>query len=604
MLYAYVFWCLVLSSLTLLARGKAEPVFSRGRGIDRGGKEGRFIVILAACALLVPTPSPADTVQSPDSLPTVGKQYDRATRTKLEQGREVFATQCLQCHTVGGPENDIRKVTANVSTVGMEAFLTGQGKIFTYMPPFDGDDTARRAVAEYITLVINDRQPDDKVVVPIRKLKEKPEPFGKTSEYVLLSWSTLGMKCITDADAFFSMLPPANTFGAVLIRRGATPRVVNTTEATLSYESPEGFKNPSAHVNFWKYASSLMGKDVPVNLSFLGKAMDGDFVYNDKGGVFMAGGIPLVPYSDDGSVNPYPVFRVTARDKGGRELISTKVVAAVSAEAGCRTCHGGPWRVDGRSGISDETAGNILAAHDKRSGTHLRAQAESGKPVLCQSCHPDPVLKAKGDPARLNLPAAVHGFHAPYLTGRGDDVCARCHPDSPTGATRCLRDNHAAAGLRCSTCHGFLEDHALTLLKGEKLAGKAHADMYMEHLQPRRVASLDLLKPRMPWAQEPDCSTCHRGGHHPEAGEASAFNVWTENGSQLYRERKDTTGVVPCIACHGAPHATYPTKNAFGAERDNLQPLQYMKLSAPIGADGNCGICHTAGKPVKGHHPW
>jgi hypothetical protein len=63
---------------------------------------------------------------------------------------------------------------------------------------------------------------------------------------------------------------------------------------------------------------------------------------------------------------------------------------------------------------------------------------------------PDALFDAPGDPKRLNLSAAMHGFHANYLTGRGEEACAMCHPDSPTGATRCQRDNHAQKGIGCS----------------------------------------------------------------------------------------------------------------------------------------------------------
>lgn len=538
------------------------------------------------------------------ALPLVPQKYDRQTARRLEAGREIFGKQCLACHSIGGPEKDIRKVTANVATVGMEAYLTGQGKLFKYMPPFEGDAKARRAVAEYITLVINGRQPDDHDNVPVKPLHEKPAPFDKDSEYVLLSWNTLGMKCVTDADSYFSMLPPANALGAVLVKRGPKPRMVNATEAILTYEAPQGFKNPSAHVDFWKYAPSLMGKDITPNISFLGKGMDGNMTFSEKSQTFEAPGIPLVPYADDGSINPYPVFKVTAKDLAGKELIHTKVVAPVGTEAGCRKCHGGEWRVNGVAGISNSTAANILAVHDKRSGTNLKAQAESGKPVLCQSCHPDPVISTKADPARLNLPTAIHGFHVQYLTGQGEEACSRCHPDSNTGLTRCLRDNHAAKGFGCSRCHGFLEDHALTLLKGEQKAGKARSEMYMDGLKPRVVANVEAINARTPWAQEPDCSTCHKNGIKPDVQTASAFNVWTQNATSLYRAQKDVNKAMPCISCHGAPHATYPARNAYGAERDNLQPLQYMAVAKAIGANGNCDLCHTVGKPVKGHHPW
>lgn len=521
---------------------------------------------------------------------------------RLEAGRQLFVFQCLSCHSVGGPMNDIRKATANVSTVGMEAYLTGQGHVFTHMPPFLGDARERRALAEYITIAINNREPDDHSFVDIKPLRETPLPFDPDSdEYVLLAWNTLGMKCISDADGFFSLLPPGNALGAVLIRRGELPEQVDGESVVISYEAPADFQNPSGYVDFWKHAPSLVGKDLPLNVSTTGRGMNGDMTYNAQSKIFEAVGIPVVPYSDDGGMNPYPVFTVVAKDKtSGEVLARTKVVAPVGAEMGCKSCHGGQWR-KGVAGISAATAQGVLDVHDKRSGTTLAAQAKAGKPVLCQSCHPDPLLNAKGDPALLNLPAAMHGFHAQYLKGQGAEVCARCHPDSPTGATRCLRDNHAAVGLGCQDCHGYLEDHALSLLKAEADAGKDRAKPYMAGIAARLVDDNEGITPRVPWVQEPECMTCHEDGA-PDPATASAFNVWTKGPADLYRNRKDAMEAVPCIACHGAPHATYPATNAYGAERDSLQPLQYMGFAGPIGAKETCAACHVEIPAGDAHH--
>lgn len=525
------------------------------------------------------------------------------TADPLAAGRELFALQCLSCHSVGGPMNDIRTVTARVATVGLEAYLTGQGRIFQHMPPFLGDEQERRALAEYVTVEINGRAPDNPFSVDIVPLREEPEAFDAESDaYVLLAWNTLGMKCISDADAFFSLLPPGNAFGALLVRRGEYPELVRGEDVEIAYEAPAGFANPSAHVDFWKFAPSLLGKNLEKNVSATGKGLSGVMDFQDSSGLFGAAGIPVVPYADDGTVNPYPVFRITATDKkSGRVLARTKVVAPVASEMGCKNCHGGKWRVNGVTGISAVAAEGVLEAHDKRTGTTLRAQAAEGKAVLCQSCHPDPLLNAEGNPELLNLPAAIHGFHANYLSGQGDDVCARCHPDSPTGVTRCLRDNHAASGVGCASCHGLLEDHALALLKKEQEAGKGRAEIYMRHIRPRLVDDVRALNARTPWIQEPDCMTCHESGElDPET--SSAFNAWTSGSDALYRNRKDSMDAVPCIACHGAPHATYPASNAYGQERDNLQPLQYMGFAGALGAGETCSVCHIETPAGDAHH--
>ncbi len=192
---------------------------------------------------------------------------------------------------------------------------------------------------------------------------------------------------------------------------------------------------------------------------------------------------------------------------------------------GCKSCHGGGWRKNDATGLSGETALGILAAHDKRSGTRLAAGAREGRPLLCQSCHPDPVLNAKGNPALLNLSAAMHGFHAHYLREGGGEVCAHCHPASPTGVTRCLRDNHAAKGLDCRSCHGHLEDHAISLLTHENEVHKKSAAWLLQGLKPRSVDDPAQIKPREPGSRN-RLPACHqggqRGGRHASASRLSA----------------------------------------------------------------------------------
>ncbi|SNR65195.1 Cytochrome C oxidase, cbb3-type, subunit III [Humidesulfovibrio mexicanus] len=527
----------------------------------------------------------------------------KALKQRLALGKKLYAEQCLPCHSIGGDENDIKPLTRHVATVGMEAYITGQGRLFDHMPLFEGTAKDKRALAEYITIVINKRKPDDVQMVPVKPLRHEVPPFDPAKDaYVLLAWNTLGMKCITDADAFFSFLPPGNAFNAVLVKRGPKPVLVSQG-VELSYEVQDGFKNPSAHVDLWKFAPSLLGKELPLNVSASGKGMAGTLAYNEKTKLFEAAGIPVTPFSDDGSINPYPLFTMRAKDSSGALLAQTRFVAPVGSEMGCRSCHGGPWRKNGVSGVSAETAKNILAVHDKRSGTQLLAQAEKGKPVLCQSCHPDPLLNAPGDPKRLNLPAAIHGFHANYLTGQGEVTCSRCHPDSPTGVTRCLRDNHQAYTIGCSRCHGLLEDHTISLLKGELNQGKARAASFMEHLKPQMVKNADAVKARSPWLQEPDCSTCHTDGKRPDRKTSMAFNVWVEGPGKLFRAQKDAMGSMPCIGCHGAPHATYVAQSDYGKDRDNIQPVQYMGFAGVLGARGQCVVCHTQGMKADRHHP-
>ncbi|WP_461208421.1 cytochrome C [Desulfocurvus sp. DL9XJH121] len=527
---------------------------------------------------------------------------------RMDAGKELFNGQCLPCHSVGGPVNDILPLTAKFSVFGMDSQLDGQGKLRMQMPPFMGTGEERMALSEYIVVGLHGGDkpaysagPGSTTPTPV----EVP-PFDKDKdEYVLLAWNNLGMHCISDSDPWWVLLPPANDIYAQLVRRGEVPERV-TEGVTLRYKVEKEFENPAGHVRFWEFAKSLFGAEPPKNVGLAGKGLSGEMELNGDLGCFHADLVPVVPYPDAGGYNPYPLFTVEARDESGKVLATTRIVAPTATEMGCRNCHGGEWRVGGVAGFTDETSRDILVVHDKINGTDLVAQAEAGKPKLCQSCHEDPVLGTKGRPDTLSFPAALHGWHANYLSGRGAEACAACHPNNPEGPTSCLRGVHDEVGLDCTSCHGTLEDHALSLLKKEQENGKKAADRFMKNLAPRTVDSVEAVNPRIPWLQEPDCLNCHKGFEPPET--MDGFNTWTKGGSELFRLRHDDMGALMCEACHGSTHAVYPARkdSGYGVDRDNIPALQYMGKAQPMGKGGNCGLCHVGTAYTakdSAHHP-
>ena len=519
----------------------------------------------------------------------------------LEAGRELFRLQCQACHTIGGRKNDILKKTKNLTYMGMIAQLYGQGKVLGYMPEFVGTPAEMEALAAYITKELNGKplitEPSE-YTPPV--LKNEIPPFNsKKDEFVLLAWNDLGMHCISDCDPWFVFLPPANTLEAQLVKRGPKPEIASEGY-TIKYRVEKGFENPSAHVRFWDFAENYFGVSLEKNVGLAGNGMQGEFKYHDENNSFKAEMVPLTPYNDDGSFNPYPQFFIDAVDNNTQEIVaSTIMVAPVSTEMGCRNCHGGGWRVNGVSGVEDITAINILKAHDRINKTDLYASALSGHPKLCQSCHADPAIGAPGIPEHNNFSAAVHGWHANYMYAEGSDACALCHPAFPKGNTRCSRGVHAQVDITCINCHGTIDDHAAGLLNAQ--ASTNSSSMLLANLQTKDAASPASVKPRIPWVQEPDCNGCHINFQQPDSG-ASSFNKWNEAFTQLYRIRTDIAGM-RCEACHNSTHSVYPAKNPYGKNRDNTQPLQYEGMPLPIGSDKTCAVCHKQSMPYSGHHP-
>ena len=211
-------------------------------------------------------------------------------------------------------------------------------------------------------------------------------------------------------------------------------------------------------------------------------------------------------------------------------------------------------------------------------------------------------IEAPGKPDVLNLSAAIHGFHANYLGGLYNESCNMCHPSSENGRTNCARGRHKDSGITCVECHGNIEDHALSLLKDKVDAGHQAAKRISANLIPSALGSINEVKPRTPWLNEPDCKSCHYNFDIWEDGfSGSAYNKWVPGFEALYRHRSDNQGVM-CIACHGSTHAVYPATNIYGANRDNIQALQYQALTGPIGVENNCEVCHTIQMPYSGHH--
>jgi Cytochrome bd terminal oxidase subunit I len=516
-------------------------------------------------------------------------------------GPEIFRLQCSACHSVGGILNDLRPLTRKFTLFGMQAQLTGQGKLLDYMPPFMGSDPERRALAGYIVDELNHR-PEEPAAGPIIARSMTIEPFDAARDhYILLAWSGLGMYALSDCDARWSLAPPGAALYAQLIKRGPDPQIV-TGEVVLHYQVEQDFAAPSRQVEFWKYAPELYGRDLPADTGLTGTRLQGSMQPDETHMAFVTKGLPVVPYPRTGGFDPYPLVTVEARDpRSAGVLARTRATLPVSSELGCRNCHGGPWRVDHKAGIGPLTAEDVLRVHDRISKTQLQKQADRGKPVRCQQCHGDAPGGEPGRPECLTLSAAIHGFHALYLSGRGAGACQACHPADPAGATRMLRGIHKAIGLTCINCHGPLEDHALGLLKADARQGRQSAGRLMALITPRQSASVAKVPPRQAWFGEPDCLHCHVDFQPPETDATTAGQRTAAQGG-LFRMRSDDAGLM-CPACHGAPHALYPADNPYGAPRDVIAPRQYQHSPYPMGSNRNCKVCHTIDMAEEIHHP-
>jgi hypothetical protein len=484
----------------------------------------------------------------------------------LEAGHDLFFLACSSCHSVGGPMNDILKLTHKYGITGIEALLTGQGKIGSYMPRFFGTDQERSALAKYIVKGLHQKISTEKSEPAMLTLPVISSDTNIFDQYILLAWPTKGMHLHADCNGQFILGKPAGTIQAQLIRRGEIPEHV-MGEITMQYTCAS-------------------------------QNISGEMIYDDISMTYVATNVELSDIDPEKNrYNPYPLITIEARSKKNNECLArTQIVFAVSSAMGCKNCHGGKWKNHDQAGVSKATAYDILQTHDRINQTGLTNDLCNGKAIACRECHQSTEKESKSQ--MLSLSSAIHGFHANYIDDKTQNACLNCHA-AHNGKSLCYRGLHVDMGLTCIDCHGNLTEHALALLVHEKNKGNASSMRYMKYLEPDQVENIAHIQPRESWIQEPGCLGCHVDYEAPET--TSAYNKWTESAEKLFRNQSGDAGI-RCVACHGTPHALYPATNILDTNRDNIQALQYQKKAGPIGGNKECRACHMIRMTDNYHH--
>jgi hypothetical protein len=460
------------------------------------------------------------------------------------------------------------------------------------------------------------------LIVPVSITQSSGGTVG--TSHTLLAWNDLGMHCMDGDYSVFSILPPYNNLHAQLVD-SSTNKLV-TQGVTLTFESmadADGSVNSisSTKTNFWQYAKSIFGVDLPVGSGLTGNATASftpqALKLDAASSQFVAEGIPITPYDDSGRKNPYPMVKVIARDATGKQLAQARVVLPVSDEMSCAACHAsnsGAAAKPAAGWVAGETGEreyklNILRLHDEKSLTNttyknalatkgfnangLFATASAGKPILCASCHASNALPGTGIAGIKPLTAAIHSSHAIVKDATSGDLldsinnrnaCYQCHPGSETKCLRGVMGNAVLTtgkpAIDCQSCHGTMSNVGSSTRTG--------------------------------WLDQPDCQSCHHDGKR-EIMAVSATGIlkkWTDTryatnanvpaaGKNLYRFSKGHGGL-QCEACHGATHAEYPSSHA----NDNVLSKDVQGREGTI---GECASCHktvplTADKGPHGMH--
>ncbi len=454
-------------------------------------------------------------------------------------------------------------------------------------------------------------------------------PTTSGGSYKVFANNDLGMHCVDYGFEVFSILPPYNVVDAQVVQLSSTgkPVVLGASQVSVRYSAiadATGSINSTSKnkSNFWTYALQLYGASLAPGQGLMGMWMPADapsaagttLPWDSTMGLFVAPGVPILPWDDAGNVNRYPLMRFAAFDTGGNRLAYTDVVLPVSEETSCANCHatgkiaasgsGITWSTD--TNLEAQARRNVILLHNARNGTNLQP------PVLCANCHYSPALDLTGagaTPTQQALPtmsSAMHAFHADKMGTLSDapvpvggtppaptaQSCYQCHPGA---STQCLRGAMTTA-VDCQNCHGNMA----------AVGGKYPL------LTDGSIDGTNDGKPRRPWLDVPRCQSCHAGDavvktvvtnppplapdgirfydafrtNDPSASPILATNTrFAEQPDLRYRKSKGHGGLA-CEACHGSTHAIWSA-----GPNDNVAATQ---LQGHAGTIGECSTCHQA----------
>ena len=202
--------------------------------------------------------------------------------------------------------------------------------------------------------------------------------------------------------------------------------------------------------------------------------------------------------------------------------------------------------------------------------------ATRGTPVLCAACHSDNALGFAGLPGSGRKPATCTPSMDPDLAiershARSKQRDQRCRAPAifvtRAETTKCKRgamNRH----IVFRSCHGNLSLHR----NGVARTLDHRTACQMCHNTSQRFTTT--FDDSGQWRQTTDRTF------------ATNDNVPVP-GANLYRFSTGHGGVF-CSACHGSPHAEYPSLDA----NDNVAPIALQGYAAKI---TECSVCHTSG---------
>ncbi len=258
--------------------------------------------------------------------------------------------------------------------------------------------------------------------------------------------------------------------------------------------------------------------------------------------------MPFAAYDDNGRENAYPLVRVQAKNAAnsgdGDDSCLTYKALVLNQPAVCQTCHCTPAldraHVGPKAGpAGSEANGRNQVAHQSNSrvmhNNHGTITARGRNGVAMFRNIPAPTHNAGG--VVTNQPARLTAL---------ENSCYQCHPGTNV---QCLRGAMFNGDMLCSDCHS-----SMLQVGADFSAGVSPTSPGAFVLDQGNFYTPGSSQPRVPWANEPGCGSCHTGDvNNRLTGNNLLVNTADTNGNtdnirlrQAYRDDDaKATPIVP-----------------------------------------------------------
>ena len=370
-------------------------------------------------------------------------------------------------------------------------------------------------------------------------------------------------------------VPDAN---ALYPENGAAPTLV-----THQQRMPGVNNTPQKFLRF--------DKDLPFFVNF-------DFGFRGRGrNWFAADGIPMSSIDDSGRRNPYPLMKISARNKASNQSVaSVDVVLPIAAEADCQNCHADPL---------DCNDANLPA--EFRSSACLGAAIDGNFKLMTLDDNPpgETRLEQLRNAAKINilrLHDAKHGAAYKNWDANGNLVAATCDPANDPNSANCLANQ---TPIQCSRCH---YSPALDLTQGgpvDEPEQGIHGRQQTHHASMSQVMHRfhGLLPPFQGQALFPAMPSPvgRSDAVKQEVLDKTCYQCHPGRLTKCLRGAMGAAGVV-CQDCHGDMEQV---GTDFSLRVDSQHPGDFVldgSLRVPWASEPACQSCHT-GDALTPNHP-